>query len=316
MAGALRRRRAGALFGIGMVVAVAMVAAGVVLTVSGYRADNGPGGAVRGYFTALARGKARTALAYGGVPGGTRKLLTFSVLHRQLQVAPVRDFAIEGVTRTGETAQVQVRYELGFAGAPQKVTSTVPVTHRSGHWRLTAVAVPTLLRTATAQQRVVTFGPPPASGRWLVFPGALPLAFDTKLLTLDPATDHVEFGHPEQTAAVVDASAEGTEQARDTVLANLRACLAGRGTTTCPQPTERYVPGSLRGTLVSGSSALSVSVTGAAGVLTVSGTLTVNGTYQRLTFSNRPVDGSGQVALPVAAQSYAVTPLRFVWGES
>lgn len=317
VAGTPRRRRSGALFVTGMVVAVTLVAAGVVLAVSGYRADNGPGGAVRGYFTALARGKARTALAYGSVPSGTRTLLTFSVLHRQLQIAPIRDFAIAGVTRAGQHAQVQVRYELGFAGAPQKVTSTVAVTHGSGHWRLSAVAIPTQLRTDTAQDRVVTFGPPPRDGKWLVFPGAVPLAFDTKLLSLDPATDHVEFGAPALTGVVVDVSAQGTEQARAAVLADLRACLAGRGTTTtCPQPNERYVPGSLRGTLVSGGTPLSVSVTGAAGVLTVSGTVTVTGTYEQLTFANRAVEGSGQVTLPVSAQSYAVAPLRFVWSET
>jgi hypothetical protein len=209
-----------------------------------------------------------------------------------------------------------VRYELAFAGAAQKVTATVPVSHASGRWRLKAVAVASQLRTDTAHQRVVTFGPPPANGTSLMFPGAVPLTFDTPLLTLDPASDHVEFGSSPITQVLVDASPTGIKTARAAVLANLRACLAGSGVGACPQPSQRYVPGSLRGTLTSASPALSVSVTGAAGVLTVSGSVSVSGTYERLTFANRGVAGSGTVQLPISAQSYAVPPLRFVWGDA
>ena len=56
--------------------------------------------------------------------------------------------------------------------------------------------------------------------------------------------------------------------------------------------------------------------TSAAGVLTVSGSVSVTGTYQRLTFANRAVVGSGTVQLPVSAQAYARTPLSFVWSQT
>lgn len=304
------------LFGLGIVLAVALIAVGAVVGIRGYRASVGPEGAARGYFTALARGDAPTALAYGTVPGGQRTLLTSAVLQRQLRVAPIRRVTVGDVTQRGNTAQARIAYDLAFAGDPQHVSTTLKLHRANGDWRLDAVAVATQFQTDTAQDRVVGVGPVPADGISVFFPGALPLSMDTSLLRLSPQSDHAEIGAQPSINVVVEASAIGKTLARAAVTKALTQCLNGAGANTCPQPTERYVPGSLRGSVTSGSSSLGVSVNDAAGVLQVSGTVSVTGTYRRLTFANRAVAGRGTVRLPVAAKTYATTPLRVVWTQS
>ncbi|WP_375490611.1 hypothetical protein [uncultured Jatrophihabitans sp.] len=320
MADARRTARGGRLLGAGVVAAVALLVVGLVLAFRGYHAQAGPEGVVRSYFAALARGDAPAALAYGTVPDGPRTLLTSPVLARQQHAAPLHKFSVTGDDRHGSTASVHVRYELDFPGSPQRVTSTVPVRRHGDVWRLTSVAVATELRTDTAAQRIIGLGPAPAGGESLLFPGALPVSFDTPLLALDPTSGHVEFGSSTSTDVDVVASPRGQTQARTAVHAALVACLDGRagpGDLICPQPSERYVPGSLRGTLVAGGAPLEVVVANdAAGILQISGTVTVNGTWQRLTFANQAMTGHGRVQLSVSARAYAVEPLRTVWADT
>src|SRR5206468_2539702 len=81
----------------------------------------------------------------------------------------------------------------------------------------------------------------------------------------------------------------------------LRSCLAGGRDVRCPQPSERYIPGTLRGTLAEPLAAnLTVTLTDSPdGVLDVTGSQPVRASsFRRLTFTNQPVGGRGRVIVP------------------
>lgn len=311
MAGRRWRRE---VFGAGILVAMVSLAAGAVLGYRGYVQTAGPAGAVRGYFAALARSDAAGALAFGAVPDGPHTLLTSDVLREQQRIAPLREFSVTSTRQSGDRARVSVHYLLDFPNDPQQISAVVPVRNSGGGWRLVGSAIPTELRLSQAQQRATIRGAAVPAGRLLLFPGAAPIRLDSPFLQLRPARASVRFGADPSTEVAVEVSDAGRRAARGAVRAAVQACLSGRGDRTCPQPSERYVPGSLRGTADSAVPALSVRVDNSpAGVLDVSGKVAVTGTYRRLSFENRAVAGKGTFALPVRASAYAVAPLRIAW---
>ena len=312
----MRRR----LFWVAVVGAVALVVAGALLAVRGYERTAGPDGAVRGYFAALARGDSAAALAFGDVPDGPHTLLTADVLKSQQRIAPLRDVTVLATHRQGNRAVVVVRYVLDYPGSPQTINSRVPVHRQGNQWRLDAVAVPTSFDLERAVQRATVVGAGVPDGDTVVFPGAVPIGFDTPYLQLDAAEDSVSFGQASGGLRVyVEVSPAGKRAVLAEVQRVLTACLAGRGGAACPQPDERYVPGSIRGSVV-GSLAEQVDVSlddGTAGVLVVKGDVVVEASgYRRLTFLNRAAGGHGRVVLALHARAYAVRPLKLVWSGS
>jgi len=310
------RRR---LFWVAVVGAVALLVAGTLLAVRGYERTAGPAGAVRGYFAALARGDSAAALAFGDVPAGPHTLLTADVLKSQQRIAPLRDVQVLATHRDGTRAVVVVRYVLGYPGSPQTVNSRVPVHRRGDEWRLDAVAVPTSFDFDRALQRATVVGAGVPDGDTLAFPGAVPITFDTPYLQLTAAEDSVSFGQPPGLTVYVEVSPAGKQAVVAEVQRVLTACLAGRGGAACPLPNERYVPGSIRGSVV-GALAEQVDVSlddGTAGVLVVKGDVVVAASgYQRLTFLNRSTSGHGRIVLALHARAYAVRPLKLVWSGS
>lgn len=304
---------------LGVLAAIGLLVAGTVVAVAGYTATQGPDGVVRGYFDALAGSDAATALAYGTVPAGPHSLLTDAVLREQNRIAPLSDVAVRGTSRRGDHATVTVRYTLGFPKHPQTVSVQVGV-HRAGDsWRLDAVAVSTQLQLSGAQQRASILGGPVPEETALLFPGAVPIRFDTPYLELDPDRGRVTFGAQPSTLVLVRVSDAGRQAVMSWLTEALRACLTSGADPGCPQPDERYVPGTLRGALAgSPSDSLTVAVDGGLqGWLLVGGTQPVQATsYQRLDFENRPVTGHGRVSLQVSARAYPVPPLRVVWTAS
>lgn len=298
---------------------VLLLGSGTVLAVRGYEKTGGPDGAVRGYFAALARGDAATALAFGDVPDGPHGLLTADVLRSQQHIAPLRNLTVVATHRTGDRATVSVRYQLLYPGSPQTINSTVPVHRKDDEWRLDRVAVPVSLDLDRALQRASIVGAGIPDGDTLVFPGAVPVTFDTPYLQLNAAEDSVSFGRPPDLHVYVEISPAGTKAVVQAVQDALDACLAGRGDATCPLPDERYVPGSIRGRL-SDRLADNLTITldeGPTGLLQIKGEPPVRATtYRKLTFVNRTVTGSGTVVLDMHARAYAVRPLRLVWSRS
>jgi hypothetical protein len=300
-----------------VVLAVALLVGGALLAYRGYTRSDGPDGAVRGYFAALARGDASAALSYGAVPAGPHQMLTDTVLGEQRRIGALKQVRLGAVRRTGSAATVPVHYMLDYAGDPQSVDTTVQLHQSDGRWRLDRVAVATQLMLPKAGQRATILGTAIPEGSVLFFPGPAPVRLDTPYLQVAPSSSSIDFGSGATTLLGVSVSDEGRRQAQTAVGANLLACVSGRGPRTCPLPDDRVVPGSLRGSLTAATPDLTVTVADSdAGVLDVSGSVGVVGTYRRLTFSNVTVAAKGRVRLPVQAAAYAVTPLRFVWTNS
>lgn len=298
----------------GALVAVVLVVAGVLIAYLGYRETSGPDGVVRGYFAALTRGDAPAALAYGDVPSGSRELLTAAALAEQRRIAPIKQVKIGAITRNGTRGGVAVRYMLDFPGEPQQVDTTVAVREQGGDWRLARSAIATQLSLSRAQQRASVLGTAVSEGTVLLFPGAVPVRFDTSYLQLSPAQAAVDFGAGPTTDVGVTVSDAGRRRAESLVAAAFLGCLSGRGDRSCPLPSDRYVPGSLRGALVATPPNLTVTVGDQpTGVLEVAGDVAVVGTYRRLNFENRPSTGKGRVVVPVLASSFALAPLAFSW---
>jgi hypothetical protein len=302
----------------GVVLGVVLLVGGGTLAALGYAETAGPGGAVRGYFAALAGGHAAKALAYGDVPAGPRTFLTDAVLEQQRRIAPLRHFTIRSTDREGDRARVSVRYVLDFAGAPQTVNESVALRRDHGDWRLTRAAVPTVLDVDRARRRMSIAGAVVPDGDILLFPGAVPITFDTPYLQLDPNAATVGFAGDTSTDVFVEVSRAGRAAAVRALTTALTACLRGVGDAACPLPDERYVPDSLRGRLA-GAVADEVKVTlddSAEGILEFAGSVPVDATaYRRLNFSNRPVAGSGRVQVKIHARAFAVRPLQIRWTQ-
>lgn len=307
----MRRR----LYWLGVLVAVALLATGTTLAWQGYAATSGPEGVVRGYFAALARGDASDALAFGVLPAGPHTLLTGKVLEAQQRIAPIRHVSVGHVARHGATVAVPVTYVLAFPGKPIPVEVTVHLHRHGGDWRLDQVAVPTELDVGAAAQRMTVVGAGVPSGATLLFPGALPIGFDTPYLALDPQQDTVTFGAP----PTVTVAAVPTPAAQTALLAQtrrmLQTCVTGSPDVACPLPDERYVPGSLHGTLDGGlqNAVVRVDPNDRAGTLDVSAEAAVHGSYRKLGFDNVATAGTGTVTVEIHAAASAVPPLRLRW---
>jgi hypothetical protein len=302
-----------------VLVALAALVGGGLYAYVGYRATSGPDGAVKGYFAALARSDAPAALGFGDRPTGSHDLLTGAVLAEQQHIAPLHDLKITDVAQAGSEATVRFTYQLGFARGNQEVTGSLRVVHRAAGWRLSQTAVSTTIRLEQANDRLTFAGTSVPEGPTQLFPGALPVRFDTTYLMLNPAAADVEFGG----GATIVASVEPTTAARAQLTANidkqLTACTTGPpAAADCPLPSPRYVPGSLHGRLVGDvSRALKFQVTSdSAGTISTTGTVVFNGRYRRLTYDNIVQARHGTLRLPVTASSYAVAPLAVRFASS
>jgi hypothetical protein len=302
---------------LGMLCALALLVGGGVVAVRGYARTSGAAGVVRGYFGALARADAADALAFGDIPAGPHTLLTGIVLREQHRIAPLQNVAVTALRRSGNSARAEVTYTLAFAGHPVPVRGTVRL-HRAGHgWRLDRVAVATALDATTARERQTIVGAAIPAGSTLLFPGALPIRADSSYLQLDPDHDYVGFDSPPVTNVYIEVSAAGRRAATAAVTQKLRGCLTA-GTApadaTCPLPNERYVPGSINGTLDGDLHDVTVELgNDPVGTLRIHARATVSGTYDRLDFRNQRVAGHGRVNLNLSAAAYALSPMTVRW---
>lgn len=304
-----------AFFWLGVLLGVVLLGVGAVVGISGYAATGGLDGTVRGYFAALARGDASGALGFGDLPDGSHALLTPTVLREQLRNAALRQVRVGAARQTGERASVPVSYVLAFPGQDVHVHTTVAVHRHAGNWRLDATVVPTQLQVAPAIERMSIVGAAVPTGPTLLFPGALPMHFDTPYLQLDPSIDSVSFDSGAYTTVVLQPTSAARRAFAAALRTGLQRCLAGGAAPSCPQPDERYVPGSLRGTVQGALQNLTVSLDGTdpVGTLLATGDATVHGSYRRLNFDNVAVAHSGTIDLPVRATAYAVAPLTIRW---
>jgi hypothetical protein len=310
------RRRVG--YWAAVVGAVALFGGGLAVAYLGYAQTSGPDGAVRGYYAALQRSDAPDALAFGTVPAGPHVLLTSTVLAEQQRIAPIRGFSIVSTARHGNRATVRVRYALAFPRHPQRQQDDVRVRRTGDTWRLVRTALATKLYLPAALERASIVGAGIPEGTVLMFPGAVPISYDSPYLGLDPATATVSFASRSRTDVTTRVSAEGKAAVNRTIRHLLTKCLSAgpRTGASCPQPNPRYVPGSLHGRLAGavGKKLIIDLEASDIGRLDVSGQVRLRGHYRRLTFTNQPRTESGRIKLGIQAFGYAVRPLRLSWG--
>jgi hypothetical protein len=306
------------LFWSAIVVALAALVGGSTFAYVTYAATAGPDGAVKGYFAALARSDAPAALGFGDLPPGPTQLLTSSVLRAQRKVAPIRHVEILSTDESGDTATVHVRYVLGFAEQERQVNEDVPVLRRNGSWRLVRTAASTELRLMQAGDRATIMGGRVPEGDLLIFPGAIPIKFDSPYLRLRAATSSVKLVAQPQTQLSVQLTDAGSAAVRAAVESALRACLAGSASADprCPLPASRAIPGSLRAAVSSAGvrrAAVIQLAQSTSGVIAISGTIKLTGRYTALDFENQPVVKSGAASLPLTATTPATDPITIDW---
>ena len=186
--------------------------------------------------------------------------------------------------------------------------------HRRGSsWYLDRTAVATTIDLTHALDRASIVGAGIPEGATLLFPGVVPVSFDTPYLQLDSASVTFSTGrHVEVAVGVSDAGRAAVTAALSKALA---ACVHSGGSGVCPLPSDRYVPGSLKGRL-EGGLAGRVSLTvdpDAAGVIDVSGVIPFRGSYEQLQFDNLATARSGTLELPLDSVAYAVAPIVLQW---
>ena len=307
-------------FWLATLVCLLVFAAATLYAVRSYLSSAGPAGAVHDYFAALQHGDAAHALAFGAIPDGPHGYLSAQVLRAQLSVAAISGIDTAVSRRQGDRASVRVSYVLSFASGPQQVQDSVDVLHVNGRWQLERSAIRTVVSLSQASNRATLAGGALPSTQVVLFPGALPLSFDTSTLEVDPASAVVRLSGTNLSDLAVRVPASGQRLIGAAVTTAVRACLDRTPPDAlCPVPSDpatstRAVPGSLRGTLVPGSLSSHASVaTGADGQLHLSGSFQVKGSYQSLDFNNQITEKSGTITAAFAAHCYATSPGTIGW---
>ena len=302
------------LYWAAVLLSLVLLVAGGIVAYLGYTATSGPDGAVRGYFAALQRGDAGSALAFGDVPAGPHTLLTDTVLKAQQQIAPIKHVQIVSVQHTAsDRATVTVHYDIDFPDGAQRITDDVPVLERGSSWDLVRTAIPTQIELTHALERATIAGAGIPDGDTLLFPGAVPITFDTPYLQLGAGA--VTFATGRNVSVTVEVTADGRSAVAKALNTALSKCVASGGKGYCPLPSDRYVPGSLQGRLLDDvAERMSLAVDPAsAGVIDVAGTVSFRGRYSKLDFDNVPSTRYGTIALPLSATVYAVAPVAVQW---
>lgn len=304
-----------------VVAALLALGGGIAIAAFGYASSSGAQGAVRGYFAALARADAPAALGYGDIPDGSRALLTSAVLREQQHIARIGEVQV-GALRTapaGSSGRVAVSYRLHFADTVVRVSDSVPVRQVDSDWRLERVAVSTQLLVSSAAPRATILGHALPAGSALIFPGATPVDFDTGYLRPAPARDHVGFDALPSTQLVTELTQAGRAAVLGAATSQLRDCLDGRSSDArCPLPSERYVPGRLRGRLVGvlgPQVTLSVG-TSDAGRVVLDGLVRIEASYRRLSFRNQIESGRGRLSLPLHGATYLTGRPHLLWDRA
>jgi hypothetical protein len=303
-------------FWLALLLAAAVAFGGAAFAAGAVRAAALPETVVLDYFAALQRGDAAAALGYGALPPGRHDLLTDQALAAQSAVAPIGPVEVIATDRHGDTATVGVHYTLALPSGPENVVDGIPVVRSGTGWRLVRSAVPVTLSPGDGSGRGSVVGSALPGGEFALFPGAMPVAYDTPDLDLAPAARVVRFLGDPSVRLDAEVSATGRAAIVPVLAAALSSCLAGKSGTQplCPLPDSvAGVPGSLRGT--GGRldpTSLSLQVNGPTGAIIVSGRALLTGSYQDLDANDLPATAK-VTSVAVHATCPAGSPGALVW---
>jgi hypothetical protein len=318
-----QRPRRRARRGVGLLALAALVVGSTAAAVSITRSSS-PTGVVRHYFDALAAGDAPTALRYGPVPTGDHAFLTSTALAVAHQIAAMSDVATGPATVSGRTARVTATYLLTPPAAPGRPShQSVSVgLHKHGHgWALDTTAATVRVVVSTAGHRATLAGAPVPAAPVALFPGPVPLQFDTGLLAQPPGSNYLSLASSGDVRIGPELSAAGIKAVEAGITAAFRTCLsqAGAAAASCPTTPdgERVVPGSLRGTLAGSAFTVrpQLDVDDADGMAQASGTFSVRGRYQALDFNNVASTRSGPATVSFRASVYVSAPGVVRWEQ-
>jgi hypothetical protein len=312
------RRLSPARTGVALVAVLALIG-GIAFAVTALTQVTSPRSTVAEYFAALRRADAPAALSLGPRLNGDTRLLTSVVLRQQQQLGPISDITVGGTAENGSRATVAVSYRVGGA-APTTRNETVALHRKGNGWELDRSSSLVSAHLLNAAHRATLAGLPVPSTPMHVFPGVLPLRFDTAALQMDPKVPTLTLSADVNLNVRVELSAAG----RSTLAAQLDSAVAAclrNPPTPCPlQATDtRTVPGSLRGTVTARPSAgppqLKFSAGDADGLVTVSGTFQADAQWTVLNFENQPQQKHGTVSVDYCAQLYVSKPAAIVWQQ-
>jgi hypothetical protein len=292
-----------------------LLVAGVVVAVVSHLQIAGPSAVVRSYFSALRTGDAAKALSFGAAPSGNTSYLTSAVVQAQSRLGVLGEPTLTSVTHSGDTARVGVTYTVGT----KTLTDQITLHRTSRHWQMDATTASVSVDVGAAAHRATMSGLDLPTGAIDLFPGAVPVVYDTPDLSQSPTSDLVSLS----ATGVLRVRAQLTDAGSDAVVQSLRAAMTaclGQGAqapASCPlTPTaDRAVPGSLRGTIATVDAPNPATlVTGDAdGLVELDATISVTGTWSVLDFNNLAVKKTGTAVVPVTGRTYITAPQSVLW---
>jgi hypothetical protein len=317
-----RRRRPGRSL-LAVLAVVAMVGGGAVAVRAAVQVA-APAEVVEHYFAAVRAGDAPTALSYGDTPPGDHAFLTSAALGVQNQLAAIGSVRVDPATVTGRTARVPITYTLTPAAAPTRpsIQTTDVALHRRGRgWSLDRTAAVVRVVAVGAGRRATLAGAAIPAGPVALFPGVVPVRYDTTLIQQQLNSGYVTL----TSSAPVKVGAQLSESGRSVVESAVRkafvTCLArpiaatSRSCPLTPTTSGRPVPGSLRGSLRRSAFDVGPSLGDADGLVRTSGSFFVDGHYQTLDYNNLASTATGTVQVNFVAAVYATTPGTVRWEQ-
>jgi hypothetical protein len=310
------RRLSPARLGVALVAVLALVG-GIAFAVTALTKVTSARSTVADYFAALRRADAPAALSLGPRLTGDTRLLTSAVLREQRQLGPISGVNVGDAIENGSRATVAVSYRVGGV-APTTRNETVALHRKGNGWELDRSSTLVSVHLRNAAHRTTLAGSAVPSTPVHVFPGVLPLRFDTTALQMDPKVPTVTLSADADFNIAVVLSAAGRRALAAQLDSAIAACLR-RPPAPCvlPATAGRTVPGSLHGSVSAPPSAgppqLVLSDTDADGLVNATGTFKANAQWTALDFENQPEQKHGTLTVDYRAQLFVSQPGTIVW---
>ncbi len=300
-------------------VAALAVIAGTVVGVRALVQVFSPTAVVAAYFHALQSGNAPKALGLGGVPDGDTHLLSSAALRVQQKLGPIHDVKING--STGDDRQSRVAVSYGVGGADPTTRNETISLHRKGKgWELDRTSSRVTVHVGAAAHRVTIGGGVIPSGPVRMFPGVVPVQFDTPALQIGGTADLVSLSADSDVDVQVGLSGAGAKSLSAGIDAAAARCLGpSAASAVCPFAPQqsRAVPGTLRGTISTPPSAdpprFQLDPNSPDGLVSVTGSFVVSATWTSLDFENQPKASKGRIDIDYSARQYVSQPGTVEW---